>query len=82
METIIERLTQGTTIIREEYPTGPRGGRGYKVQWLSDGRVALMTPWQTSRHPAHWILKFTGKASDDFIRAGGTTGVWSGWVSK
>ena len=65
-------------IVTQETLSGPRGGRGWERLELSDGRMALRGP--DVRQLPKW-LRALAPTGQQFVRAGGTTYEWSGWIS-
>jgi len=76
--TLFDQLIGDSDIIATTKLTGPNGGAGWTKYTLDDGRVALRGP--TVGYLYHW-LKQLAPAGQYFIRAGGTTYAWSGWIS-
>ena len=59
--------------------TGPRGGV-WEIAQLHDGRIALIGPDTHGQFPA-WLCAYIPEGQK-ITRAGGTTYVWSGWISE
>ena len=80
MSTQLETAIGDAKVINEKTVTGPRGGQESTIKYLSDGRVAVITPDLHGNIPV-WLEEYLPE-KHVFVRRGGTTYKWSGWISE
>jgi hypothetical protein len=77
--TQIDQWRGGVAVANRERLVGPRGGRDWSRETLSDGRVCLLGPYCLS--VPKWI-KDLAPDGGRWAHCGGTTYQWSAWVPE
>jgi hypothetical protein len=73
MQSKIDSFIENTTV---EYISGPKGG-AIRIHKRNGLVVAIITKWTMSDQLPKWVVTKFGP----FVRWGGTTYKWAGWVA-